>query len=196
MERAVPAMIFAAWSTSLAFRSGSFFSAIWRTWASVMVPTLVRFGSPEPFSMPMAWRIRTAAGGVLVTNVNERSSLTVMTTGIVVPMSFAVWALNALTNSMMLMPCWPSAGPTGGAGEACPPGACSLIVVSTFFAISAFACQARCSFVGLADRELGAARRAHRDVAAAVQQPVDPSLRERDRLVRGADEPGHAGRAL
>src|SRR5829696_4005362 len=56
-----------------------------------------------------------------------------MTTGIVVPMSFAVWALNALTNSMMLMPCWPSAGPTGGAGEAWPPGACSLIVVRIFF---------------------------------------------------------------
>src|SRR5919107_2854835 len=58
-----------------------------------------------------------------------------MTTGIVVPMSFAVWALNALTNSMMLMPCWPRAGPTGGAGEAWPPGACSLMVVRTFLAI-------------------------------------------------------------
>src|SRR5690349_3160598 len=78
----------------------------------------------------------TAAGGVFVTNVNERSSYTVISTGIVVPMSFAVWALNALTNSMMLMPCWPRAGPTGGAGEACPPGAWSLMVVSTFLAIS------------------------------------------------------------
>src|SRR5215208_5958768 len=57
-----------------------------------------------------------------------------MTTGIVVPMSFAVWALNDLTNSMMLIPCWPSAGPTGGAGEAWPPGAWSLMVVRTFFA--------------------------------------------------------------
>src|SRR5215218_1886674 len=66
-----------------------------------------------------------------------------MTTGIVVPMSPCVWALNALTNSMMLMPCWPSAGPTGGAGDAWPPGACSLIVVSTFLAIDfAFAFQA------------------------------------------------------
>src|SRR5215210_1564994 len=133
MERAVPAMIFAAWSTSLALRSPSFFSAIWRTWASVIVPTFVRFGSPEPFSTPIACRISTAAGGVLVTNVKERSSKTVMTTGIVVPASPCVWALNALTNSMMLMPCCPSAGPTGGAGEAWPPGACSLIVVSTFF---------------------------------------------------------------
>src|SRR5919204_5684094 len=100
-----------------------------------MVPTLLRFGSPDPFSIPTAWRISTAAGGVLVMNVNDRSSKTVISTGIVVPMSFAVCALNALTNSMMLMPCWPSAGPTGGAGEACPPGAWSLMVVRTFLAM-------------------------------------------------------------
>src|SRR4051794_10175871 len=93
--------------------------------------------------MPMAWRISTAAGGVLVMNVKERSSKTVISTGIVVPMSFAVWALNALTNSMMLMPCWPSAGPTGGAGEAWPPGACSLMVVRTFLAIFKVGCSGR-----------------------------------------------------
>src|SRR6266542_1511978 len=52
------------------------------------------------------------------------------------PFSCAVCALNALQNSMMLTPCWPSAGPTGGAGLACPPGICSLISVRTFFAIS------------------------------------------------------------
>ena len=34
-------------------------------------------------------------------------------------------------------PCWPSAGPTGGAGFACPPGICSLISVRTFLAIAA-----------------------------------------------------------
>src|SRR3954471_16812193 len=136
IERAVPAMIFIAWSTSCALRSCSFFSAIARSWAWLIVPTFSRCGSPEPFSMLIAWRISTAAGGVLVMKVNDRSSKTVISTGIVVPMSFAVWALNALTNSMMLMPCWPSAGPTGGAGEACPPGAWSLIVVRTFFAMS------------------------------------------------------------
>src|SRR3954453_3201895 len=135
IERAVPAMIFIAWSTSCALRSLSFFSAIERSWSWLMRPTFSRCGSPEPFSMPIAWRISTAAGGVLVTNVNERSSKTVMTTGIVVPMSPCVWALNALTNSMMLIPCWPSAGPTGGAGEAWPPGAWSLMVVRTFFAM-------------------------------------------------------------
>src|SRR4051812_29500180 len=138
IERAVPAMIFIAWSTSCALRSLSFFSAMARSWSWLMRPTFSRCGSPEPFSMPIAWRISTAAGGVLVMKVNERSSKTVMTTGIVVPMSPCVWALNALTNSMMLMPCWPRAGPTGGAGEAWPPGAWSLMVVRTSFAIRAF----------------------------------------------------------
>src|SRR5450432_1794889 len=52
------------------------------------------------------------------------------------PFSCAVCALNALQNSMMLTPCCPSAGPTGGAGLACPPGICSLIRVSTFLAMS------------------------------------------------------------
>src|SRR5215211_423983 len=53
---------------------------------------------------------------------------------------FACWvcALNALQNSMMLTPCWPSAGPTGGAGFACPPGIWSLMSVRTFLAISRF----------------------------------------------------------
>src|SRR5436190_24308475 len=51
------------------------------------------------------------------------------------PFSCAVCALNALQNSMMLTPCWPSAGPTGGAGFACPPGIWSLMSVRTFFAI-------------------------------------------------------------
>src|SRR5437899_8821265 len=51
------------------------------------------------------------------------------------PFSCAVCALKALQNSMMLTPCWPSAGPTGGAGLAWPPGICSLMSVRTFFAI-------------------------------------------------------------
>ncbi len=59
-----------------------------------------------------------------------------MTTGITVPASPWVCALNALQNSMMLMPCWPSAGPTGGAGVAWPPAACSLMVVRTFLAMT------------------------------------------------------------
>src|SRR6059058_476595 len=58
-----------------------------------------------------------------------------------------VCALKALQNSMMLTPCWPSAGPTGGAGFACPPGICSLISVRTFLAMSV-------QFLDLVEREL------------------------------------------
>src|SRR5215213_10624649 len=47
----------------------------------------------------------------------------------------AVFALKALQNSMMLTPCWPSAGPIGGAGFAFPAGTCSLIYAVIFFAI-------------------------------------------------------------
>src|ERR1700722_19046733 len=50
IERAVPAMIFTAWSTSWALRSASLRSAISRNCASVILPTLLRLGSPEPFS--------------------------------------------------------------------------------------------------------------------------------------------------
>lgn len=36
---------------------------------------------------------------------------------------------------MMGMPCWPRAGPTGGAGVAAPAGRLSLRIIFTFFAI-------------------------------------------------------------
>src|SRR3954462_5078223 len=61
----------------------------------------------------------------------------VMRTGTMSP-SFAcacVAALNSLQNPMMLTPCWPSAGPTGGEGFAFPAGSCSLTIPVTFFAI-------------------------------------------------------------
>ena len=45
-----------------------------QTWSRVTVATLVLCGSPEPFSTPAALSSIRAAGGVLVTNVNERSS--------------------------------------------------------------------------------------------------------------------------
>src|SRR4030095_13259667 len=44
-----------------------------------------------------------------------------------------VWALKPLQNSMMLTPCWPSAGPTGGDGFALPAGICSFTIAWTFF---------------------------------------------------------------
>src|SRR5256714_13285077 len=118
-----------------ASRSGSFVSAIWRTCSRESRPTLSRFGSAEPFSRRRASLISTAAGGVFVMKVNERSSNTVISTGVMRPFSCAVCALKALQNSMMLTPCWPSAGPTGGAGFACPPGIWSLMSVRTFLAM-------------------------------------------------------------
>src|SRR5689334_13744939 len=58
-----------------------------------------------------------------------------MTTGSIKPGStFWVWALNALQNSMMLRPRWPSAGPMGGDGFALPAGTWSLIRPTIFFA--------------------------------------------------------------
>src|SRR2546430_7168087 len=48
-----------------------------------------------------------------------------------------VAALNSLQNPMMLTPCWPSAGPTGGDGFAFPAGSCSFTIPVTFFAIAA-----------------------------------------------------------
>src|SRR6185436_2888221 len=43
--------------------------------------------------------------------------------------------LNSLQKAMMLMPCGPSAVPTGGAGLALPAGICSLTNPVAFFAI-------------------------------------------------------------
>src|SRR3954471_22521122 len=53
----------------------------------------------------------------------------------IVPFWSCVCALNALQNSMMFTPCWPRAGPTGGAGLAAPAGTWSLISVRTLRAI-------------------------------------------------------------
>ena len=59
-----------------------------------------------------------------------------ITAGMIRPCLSCVRALNDLQNSMMFTPCWPSAGPTGGDGFACPAGHCSLTIATTFFANS------------------------------------------------------------
>src|SRR5574337_431571 len=59
-----------------------------------------------------------------------------MMTGIILSPSFWVLALNCLQNSIILTPCWPKEGPTGGAGLALPAGICNLICAETSFAIS------------------------------------------------------------
>ncbi len=70
--------------------------------------------------MAAALNRSVATGGVFVTNVNDRSAYTVMTTGMIMP-SLArclVRLLNSSQNPLMFTPAWPSAGPTGGAGRA------------------------------------------------------------------------------
>src|ERR1700712_1117125 len=49
------------------------------------------------------------------------------------PRWFSVAALYALQKSMMLMPCGPSAVPTGGAGVAPPAGIWILTTAASFF---------------------------------------------------------------
>src|SRR5213082_3256424 len=135
MERAVPATIFMAASMSVAFRSGSLISAIFFSWARVTFPTFWRFEVGEPSSMPASFFRSTAAGGVLVMNVNVRSLKIVTSTGVIIPCACAVLALNCLTKSMMFTPWGPSAVPTGGAGVACPAATWSLTTAVMDFAI-------------------------------------------------------------
>src|SRR4029453_9451448 len=52
------------------------------------------------------------------------------------PSSFAVFELKFLQKSMMLMPCGPSAVPTGGAGVALPAAIWSFTIAWTFLAIA------------------------------------------------------------
>ncbi len=62
-------------------RSGILISAILRTCALVTVPTLLRFGCREPFSMPSSFFRSIAAGGVLMMKVNDLSPKIVTSTG-------------------------------------------------------------------------------------------------------------------
>src|ERR1043165_1200307 len=79
------------------------------------------------------------------------------------PLSLRVASLNCLTKAAMLTPCEPSAGPTGGAGVACPAGHWSLILAVTSLAMTSRACA--CS-----DRE--SARR-HRGARASLELVSD-----------------------
>ena len=83
MLRAVPSTILIAASTFAALRSCILLSAISRTLSRPSLATFFLLGSPEAFSRPAAFFSRTAAGGVLVTKVKERSSNTVISTGMV-----------------------------------------------------------------------------------------------------------------
>ena len=104
MLRAVPAIVFSAASTDIAFMSLIFCSARARSCLRVIVPAVLRFGVPEPLSTPAALRSRSAAGGVLRMNVNERSEKTVISTGITLPACDEVFSLYSFTNCIILMP--------------------------------------------------------------------------------------------
>src|SRR5882672_4068360 len=141
IDRAVPAIVRIAASRSVVLRSGIFVVAMSLSCFLEILPTLTLLGSfePEPgflaVASPAAFLMRIGAGGVFVMKVNERSEKTVISTGIVTS-SFVcacVRALNCLQNSMMLTPCWPSAGPMGGDGLAFPAGTWSLMNPVTFF---------------------------------------------------------------
>src|SRR5258708_37473056 len=137
MLRAVPFTIRTAASKDPAFKSTIFCLATSSACWEVSLPTLVRFGSPDPLAKPAAFFRRADTGGILVIKVKLRSSKTVITAGMTMPGSLVfVRSLNCLQKSMMLTPCWPSAGPTGGAGFAAPAGICSLITVRTFLAMA------------------------------------------------------------
>src|SRR3989440_8871886 len=95
------------------------------------------------------------------------------TTGRIRPSSLEVCALNPLQNSMMLTPCWPSAGPTGGEGLALPAGICSLTIACSFFIAAApGARRAPPAWAG---------RRPARSAASARPRGPLPGPRSRDR---------------
>src|SRR5271157_5507754 len=136
MLRAVPAMTRNAASSEVAFKSFIFILTISKTCLRLTLPTLSLFGIFEPEAMPAAFLSKMEAGGDLVIKVKDLSAKTVMTTGMIMPDCSRVAALNSLQKAMMFTPCWPRAGPTGGAGLACPAGICSLICPVIFFAIN------------------------------------------------------------
>src|SRR6266508_3159529 len=135
MLRAVPSTVRMAASMESVLRSTSLVWAISRTCARVTLPILSLCGTAEALAMPAARLSRIAAGGVLTTKVKDRSWKIVTTTGRMRPSWEPVWALKPLQNSMMLTPCWPRAGPTGGDGLAFPAVICSFTIAWTFFAM-------------------------------------------------------------
>mmetsp|Transcript_12039 Transcript_12039/g.38093 ORF Transcript_12039/g.38093 Transcript_12039/m.38093 type:complete len:297 (-) Transcript_12039:100-990(-) len=132
MFLAVPATIFIAASMFFVLRSGILTLAISSSCAFVIEPTLSLCGCAEPFCTPAALLMSTDAGGVFRTKVNERSSYTVISAGMIMPGWSDVRALYSLQNITMFTPAEPSAGPTGGAGLALPAGSASLMMRVTF----------------------------------------------------------------
>src|SRR5215831_15162453 len=77
IDRAVPATVLIAACSESQLRSGILVRAISSTCFAVTVPTLLLFGSADPFAIFAARFNSTAAGGVFVMNEYERSEYTV-----------------------------------------------------------------------------------------------------------------------
>src|SRR5258708_10053021 len=74
MLRAVPSIVFIADARLDVLRSTIFNFAISSILLREIVPIFSLLGLPDPFAMPKAFLKRSAAGGVFVSNVNERSA--------------------------------------------------------------------------------------------------------------------------
>ena len=74
MLRAVPAIILIALSSSRAFKSLFFICTISANCLRVTLPTISRFGVPEPFAIEAAYFNNTAAGGDLRIKLKDRSA--------------------------------------------------------------------------------------------------------------------------
>src|SRR5215210_3538435 len=87
---------------------------------------------------------------------------------------------------MMLTPCWPSAGPTGGAGVAAPAWICSLMIAASFLALGGISCG---SLSGHREDRVCRLRRASRSERSERLELLHLVERELDR--RLAAEDGH-----
>ena len=85
-----------------------------------------RTQSQDGTILPVEVTIYSDKSFTFITKVKLRSEYTVMTTGMIMSPCAALLALKSLQKAMMLTPCWPSAGPTGGDGFALPAGSCNL----------------------------------------------------------------------
>src|SRR5918992_6170030 len=90
-------------------------------------------------------------------------------------------------NSMMLIPCWPSAGPTGGAAVAAPAGACTFRTVRIFFAIRSPPRSKRSG----SRSSLSLRRRARRAPSVLVLELVDLQEVELHRRLAAEDADQH-----
>jgi uncharacterized protein YfdQ (DUF2303 family) len=86
------------------FKSGNLILAISSNCAKVTEPTFCFCGSAAPFATPAAFFNKTEAGGVFKMNVNDLSSKTVISTGMIIPGWSDVLALYSLQKAMMFTP--------------------------------------------------------------------------------------------